>query len=252
MVAKTVAEVKEFDGWLIRKDLERRRGFLLYVTITFPATVPYLKGFHLTIDGWRKNRNNEGWRYLSREIRELMERGEDVSVPETADAPRKVKAKTRLVECDLSAMTLLFDANVTPRRLVRARKVVEVYYGFGDASQDGFGFNIQMADDDTVHYRFGQWCDEVSEKASNYRELYNLVCRLEEMVEDGTLRGAEVFIFTDNSTSESVYYKGNSSSEELYELSLRLRKLEMRGDLIIHMLHCAGSRMQDEGADGSS
>jgi hypothetical protein len=27
------------------------------------------------------------------------------------------------------------------------------------------------------------------------------------MVEDGTLRGAEVFLFTDNSTLESVYYK---------------------------------------------
>ena len=61
-----------------------------------------------------------------------------------------------------------------------------------------------------------------------------------------------MFIFTDNSTSESVYYKGNSSSEELYELNLRLRQLEMKGDLILHMLHCAGTRMQDKGADGLS
>jgi hypothetical protein len=182
----------------------------------------------------------------------MMEKGEDVGMADSAEAPKKVKAKARLVNCDLPAMTLLFDADVPPKRLVRARKVVEVYYGFGDASQDGFGFNIQKADGDTVHYRFGQWCDEVSEKASNYRELYNLVCRLEEMVADETLRGAEVFIFTDNSTSESVYYKGNSSSEELYELSLRLRKLEMKGDLILHMLHCAGTRMEAEGADGSS
>jgi hypothetical protein len=252
MIAKTVAEVTEFNGWLTRKDLERRRGFLLYVTRTFPATVPYLKGFHLTIDGWRKNRNNEGWRYLSREVREMTERGEDVGLDGAPEAPQKVKAKARLVECDLPALTLLFDSEVPPKRLVRARKVVEVYYGFGDASQDGFGFNIQKADGYTVHYRFGQWCDEVSEKASNYREFHNLVSRLEELVENGYLRGAEVFLFTDNSTSESVYYKGNSSSEELYEINLRLRKLEMAGDLILHLLHCSGTRMQAEGADGSS
>ena len=65
----------------------------------------------------------------------MMEKGEDVGVAESAEAPKKVKAKARLVNCDLPAMTLLFDADVPPKRLVRARKVVEVYYGFGDASQ---------------------------------------------------------------------------------------------------------------------
>jgi hypothetical protein len=93
MVAKTVDEVERNEGWLDRKDLERRRGFLLYVTRTFPATVPYLKGFHLTIDGWRKNRNEDGWRYLSREIRELMERGEDVGENEPPEAPKKGQGK---------------------------------------------------------------------------------------------------------------------------------------------------------------
>jgi hypothetical protein len=33
---------------------------------------------------------------------------------------------------------------------VRAGKVVEVYYGFGDASQDGFVFNIQQAEGNTI------------------------------------------------------------------------------------------------------
>jgi hypothetical protein len=87
MVAKTVEEVEENDGCLVRKVPEQRRGFLLYVTKTFPSTVPYLKGFHLTIDGWRKNRNSQGWKYLAREIRELMINGETVDVPESAEAP---------------------------------------------------------------------------------------------------------------------------------------------------------------------
>jgi hypothetical protein len=131
MVAKTVAEVNANDGWLVRKDLEHRRGFLLYVTRTFPATVPYLKGFHLTIDGWRNNRNDEGRKYLAREVRELLEKGEEMDTPDDVAAHPKVKAKARLVECDLPAMPRLFDLPSPPQRLVWAINVAEVYYGFG-------------------------------------------------------------------------------------------------------------------------
>jgi ribonuclease HI len=112
--------------------------------------------------------------------------------------------------------------------------LAQVYYGFGDASQDGFGFNMQEQKGDTVHYLFGQWCDSISEKSSNYRELCNLVEGLEELVADGTLNGCEIFIFTDNTTMETVFYKGNSSSMHLYELVLR--ELEMCGNLKLHML----------------
>ena len=76
--------------------------------------------------------------------------------------------------------------------------------------------------------------------------------RLEELVGDGTLKDCEVFLFTDNSTAESVYHKGNLSSKPLFKLVLRLRQLEMKGDLILHVVHVAGTRMQAEGADGSS
>jgi hypothetical protein len=245
-------EIEVHKGWIERKGLERKRGFLLYVTRTFPSMVPYLKGFHLTLDGWRGGRDNDGWKYLGKETRELQEQGEPTGVEPPTEAPKRVQAKARLVECDLPALTELLEEETPPKRVIRSKKVAEVYYGFGDASQDGFGFNIQKPDDDTLLYRFGQWCDSVSEESSNYRELLNLVIRLEELVKDGTLKGAEVFIFTDNSTAESVFYKGNSSSRMLFELMLRLRKLEMKGDLKLHMIHVSGTRMQEEGADGAS
>jgi hypothetical protein len=82
--------------------------------------------------------------------------------------------------------------------------------------------------------------------------LYNLVARLEELVAEGKLDGCEVFIFTDNTTAEAAFYKGNSSSRHLYELVLRLRELEMKGNLKVHMIHVAGTRMEAEGADGTS
>jgi hypothetical protein len=49
-----------------------------------------------------------------------------------------------------------------------------------------------------------------------------------------------------------VFYKGNSTSKHMFELILRLRKLEMAGDLVLHVIHVAGTRMIAEGADGGS
>jgi hypothetical protein len=59
-------------------------------------------------------------------------------------------------------------------------------------------------------------------------------------------------MFTDNSTAESAYFKGTSSSELLFALVLRLRKVEMSGKCIIHLVHVAGTRMIWQGMDGLS
>jgi hypothetical protein len=59
-------------------------------------------------------------------------------------------------------------------------------------------------------------------------------------------------MFTDNSTAESAFFKGTSSSEKLFDLVLRLRKIEMEGDLFIHLVHVAGTRMIWSGVDGLS
>ena len=37
---------------LCHKDLERKRGFLIYVTRTYPSMVPCLKGTHQTLEMW--------------------------------------------------------------------------------------------------------------------------------------------------------------------------------------------------------
>ena len=44
------------------KPLEKLRGFLVYLSRTYPSTTPYLKGLHLTLDSWRPNRDSEGWK----------------------------------------------------------------------------------------------------------------------------------------------------------------------------------------------
>jgi hypothetical protein len=42
---------------LNRKRLEQIRGFIIYVVQTYPTMKPYLIGLHMTIDGWRSNRD---------------------------------------------------------------------------------------------------------------------------------------------------------------------------------------------------
>jgi len=79
-----------------------------------------------------------------------------------------------------------------------------------------------------------------------------LVESLEEGVALGDLRLTEVFIFTDNTSAEGGFYKGNSPSRTLFSLILRLRLLEMSGQLRIHMIHVAGSHMIDQGTDSLS
>jgi hypothetical protein len=118
IIKKTKEEILGADGWIGRKGLESSRGFLLYVTQTYPSMVPYMKGFHLTLDGWRKGRNSEGWKYLSQEIREQVERGEYEDPAEPPEAPKSVKAKPRLERCDLPVLTRLFSPEQPPRRLV--------------------------------------------------------------------------------------------------------------------------------------
>jgi hypothetical protein len=47
---------------LVHKELLADRGFLVYVTRTYPTLVLYLKGFYLTIEMWRGGRDVDGWK----------------------------------------------------------------------------------------------------------------------------------------------------------------------------------------------
>ena len=44
------------------KYLERVRGFLCHLEMTYPTLFPYLKGFHLTLCAHLPGRDKEGWK----------------------------------------------------------------------------------------------------------------------------------------------------------------------------------------------
>ena len=66
------------------------------------------------------------------------------------------------------------------------------------------------------------------------------------------LTGHEIFMFTDNSTAEAAFWKGASASPKLFDLVLKLKQMELRHDIILHVIHISGKRMIAQGADGLS
>ena len=81
--------------------------------------------------------------------------------------------------------------------------------------------------------------------SSNYIELLNFIILLEEVLLTGVLEG-------DNTTAACAFYKGKLSSETLFNLVLRLRKLQIKGNMILHVIHISGTRMQACGIDALS
>ena len=260
----TVVEKKEEK--LDVKQMEKEVEFLVHMSRTFPSMFPYLKGFYLTMNSWRSGRNDEGWKYSMAEWRAAL--GLDNSIPSYKvkemskrgkkaesydDRPPWVSPVPRL-QPDLVALKELFSQDTPVHRLVRGRKMSTAKLVFGDASGGGFGssWESSLEADTHVGYRFGTWDSGSSGKSSNYREMRNLVETLEVMASEGELAGYELFVFTDNSTAESAFFKGSSSSRDLFELVLRLRKLEMTQLCQIYVTHMAGSRMIAQGSDGLS
>lgn len=237
---------KDDQVWLPRDRLESARGFLVYVARTYTAMNPYLKGLHLTIDSWRENRDEDGWRVTS----EADTRLDSGPAPEAA--PPRVKAVPRLAG-DLRALEELTAFEHPPKVRVRPADSAAVIFTFGDASGAGFGQSYWVLGKEDVDVFYGIWDSWAAAHSSNWREFYNQVLGLERGVADGSIpRGTEVFMFTNNFVTERAYFKGTSKNKDLFELVLRLRKLEMKGELFIHLIWVAGTRMIEQGTDGVS
>ena len=254
---------------LLHKFLEVSRGFLNHLGLTYPIILPYLRGWHNTIDSWRDDRDLEGWKnekdtpetnwldLLSYNLvtGKISEEDYDELCSynvEGDDPPTYVLPAPRLFE-DLEILEAIFQEDLPARYPIRHRCVVEVYYGFFDASGRGLGSMIQGTDESKVTIRIGVWStSEAEENSSNWKEFSNLVNGVEDEAKKGRLFHAMLFLFTDNSTVEAGVAKGNSPSPKLHELIKRLRALEMKYCFEVFVIHVSGSRMITQGTDGLS
>ena len=181
---KMIKQIVSSSDKINHKELEKMRGFLLYVTRTYPAMVPYMKGIHLTLDSWRPGRDIDGWRYTQAQLRANFAIDDGLALEYAAiqckGAPEFVTPSSRLEE-DINSLLRLTAGEVPPKRFVRSKLIVTACYGFGDASGSGFGSTI--ATPDGVRFRHGLWGRDCNKRSSNYRELRNLV----EAIEEGVL-----------------------------------------------------------------
>jgi hypothetical protein len=240
---------KNPDQGLNTKELLSDRGFLIYITRTFKMMVPYLKGFHLTIDGWRTDRDSDGWKVATAYVHKESSVHSQDSFLNSSNYPDLVKPVPRF-KSDLEALTSLVSSSTPPVLITQTKRIYIARYGFGDASGGGFGSSIEF--DGKIEIMMGTWNDEGSKKSSNFRELANFVILLENEASSGRLKGSELFLFTDNDTAQSAYHNGTSSSKTLFNLILRIRSLELSEGIKVHLIHVAGTRMIQQGTDGIS
>jgi len=254
---------------LEHKSLEKSRGFLNHVGITYPHILPYLKGHHTTIDSWREGRDEEGWKLTqgsqeqswldvlnhhlwSGKISE-EEFDEIYQSQASLDSPPEFVIPTMRLFDDVEILEAIFDGDTPARLPIRHTKAADVYFGFCDASGRGLGSTIQGSNENTFNVRIGVWSStEEKENSSNWKEFSNMVDAIEEECKTGNLFHALIFMFTDNSTVEGAVAKGNSPSRKLHQLVTRLRALQMKYCFDLHVIHISGSRMIEQGTDGLS
>ena len=248
------------------KELERHRGFLGHLCMTFKFIVPFMKGFHLTLDSWRPLRGPDGWK-VSKSEWDAWEQCKLAEDPEffltgkrklsghggetdpNSRHPACVQAVGRFYD-DLRALRTFFAAPTPPEVQMRISRLLMVVYGFGDASGGGFGSSLKLRRG--IAYRIGVYGTDVDGESSNYRELSNVVEALEEEAAAGSLKESTVFFFTDNATAEAAIYKGSSSNRKLLDLVIRFYTLQAKYGITIHVSHVSGKRMIAQGTDGLS
>ena len=93
-----------------------------------------------------------------------------------------------------------------------------------------------------VNDRHKVWCEVHHSKSSNNRQLRNIVEVVKEEVEAGRMEGVETLFLTDDSVAEAMYYQGNSSNKEIFELMVRLVYLDLRGCFRLNIIWVAGKR----------
>ena len=158
---------------------------------------------------------------------------------EEAGAPEFIQAVPRFVY-DLEALEVHTEMDCPPCVRVRPVAMACTGFTFGDTCRVGFGQSLWLLGADDIDVFYGLWGDAAIDNSSNWKEFYKQVMGVKRGLNKGTIPwGTELFMFTDNFMMERAYFWGTSKSKALFDLVLRLHKLEMCGDLHIHLIWVA-------------
>ena len=242
-------------GDLEFKPLESERGFLIHLAMTYRCINPFLKGFHLTLDSWRPNRKDNGWKMTPAEwacyLNSISDENERNQLADLGNLghPDRVKPVPRF-ESDLKALKLFFAKDTPTEIAVRGDTFHKISYAFGDASGSGFGDSFLS--ESGLSFQQGTWVEQDSAESSNYRELKNCLNAIRREGESGRLRNSFLLFCTDNSTVETALFKGTSTSPKLLECVIEFFQLQMDFGFLAVVSRVSGKRMIEQGADGLS
>lgn len=127
--------------------------------------VPFLKGIHQTIDSWRPNRHEDGWKMSDKEWLLLLSSVEDENEKErllelhSIGHPDRVVIADRLKD-DLKALNALFASDSPVKICVRFKHCIQSVMAIGDAAKTGFGDSFLSVEG--ISYTFGVWNTELS------------------------------------------------------------------------------------------
>mmetsp|Transcript_6949 Transcript_6949/g.10556 ORF Transcript_6949/g.10556 Transcript_6949/m.10556 type:complete len:98 (+) Transcript_6949:1891-2184(+) len=96
--------------------------------------VPFLKGLHLTLDSWREDRDEDGWR-LTNAIKKKID------YLEKRVKPGKFVTMVTRFKDDMEAMLHLTRHKEPPKIPIRPTNSLATYH-VGDASGSGYGATL--------------------------------------------------------------------------------------------------------------
>jgi hypothetical protein len=262
-VKSLVDAIENQDGVVGYKTTERVPGFLFHLSMTFKVITPFLKGFHLILAKHLPRRDEDGWKFTEKgyfayvpqcladdkisetEAEEMIAS----AVEEGGDHP-EVLIATEHFKQDLVGLGEILKPKFPPEVVVRSNAVLQVLYGYVDASGKIFGST--MLSNKGVRFWIGLWEKDVEDESSNWKEFENVVEALEEEGKHSYLDGTLLYFFTHNSTVESALYRGNSSSPKLFNLVVHFKRLETHHQAWFLVCHVSGKRMIKQGSDAVS
>jgi hypothetical protein len=202
---------------LHRNTLESMRGTLVYVQRMYLAITPYLKGLHLTIDSWREGCNADGW-----VEDEHVSEDEGDHTPGNASKAAKcvngsqqglgsppdcVQAVPHLAQ-DIQCLHQLFSSSTPPCILSDPHTFILPYMALEMLLAPGLGAPLDLISTSCFTMGFGvRMMTQAHQIIVNY-----LVSTLESGVASRYSAHLEIWIFTENFTAESVFYKGHFGS----------------------------------------
>ena len=133
----------------------------------------------------------------------------------------------------------------------------ELVVTMGDASGIRAGGAVRYSDGDVTAWT-GTFPQRVVEKfGANVKELRRLLMQMQRHVSDEAaglrcLRGSTIFDFTDSQYTADVLESGRAETVEASAIIRAIRKASLDLGVTLHVFHCAGTRLVENGIDGLS